>query len=67
VLSPFLYSLFTHNCVATHDSKTIKFAEDTVVVDLIIDDETEIGRSESWQRGARTTTCPSVSARHRSW
>ena len=28
VLSPLLYSLFTHDCVATHSSKTIvKFAE----------------------------------------
>ena len=30
VLSPFLSSLFTHGCVAKHDSKTIiKFADDT--------------------------------------
>ena len=29
VLSPLLYSLFTHDCVAKHDSNTIiKFADD---------------------------------------
>jgi hypothetical protein len=32
VLSPLLYSLFTHNCVAKHNSNTIiKFANDTTV------------------------------------
>jgi hypothetical protein len=40
VLSPLLYSLFTHACVAAHDSNTIiKFADDTMMLDLI-DDET---------------------------
>jgi hypothetical protein len=40
VLSPLLYSLFTHDCVALHDSNT-KFADDTTVVGLIADiDET---------------------------
>ena len=35
VLCPLLYSLFTHNCVAAHDSNTIiKFSEDTTVVGL---------------------------------
>ena len=30
VLSPLLYSLFTHDCVAKHDSNTIiKFADNT--------------------------------------
>ena len=30
VLSPLLYSLFTHNCLAKHDfNTTIKFADDT--------------------------------------
>ena len=30
VLSPLLYSLFTHNCMATYDSNTIiEFADDT--------------------------------------
>ena len=38
VLSPPLYSLFTHDCVAKHDSNTIiKFADVTTVVGLITD------------------------------
>uniref|UniRef100_A0A8K9UYS7 Reverse transcriptase domain-containing protein n=1 Tax=Oncorhynchus mykiss TaxID=8022 RepID=A0A8K9UYS7_ONCMY len=42
VLSPLLYSLFTHDCVATHASNSIiKFADDTTVVGLITNiDET---------------------------
>jgi hypothetical protein len=33
VLSPLLYSLFTYDCVAKHDSNTIiKFADDTTVI-----------------------------------
>ena len=36
MLSPLLYSLFTHDCVAKHDSNTIiNFAYDTTVVGLI--------------------------------
>ena len=36
VLCPLLYSLFSHNCVAKHNSNTIiKFADDTIVVGLI--------------------------------
>ena len=36
VLSPLLYSLFNHDCVAMHASKSIiKFADDTTVVGLI--------------------------------
>ena len=39
VLSPLLYSLFTHDCMSRHDSNTIiKFADDTTVVGLIIDE-----------------------------
>ena len=39
VLSPFLYSLFTNDCVASQDSNTIiKFADDTTVIGLITDD-----------------------------
>jgi hypothetical protein len=34
VLSPLLYSLFTHDCVAKHNSN-IKFADDATVVGLI--------------------------------
>ena len=40
MLSPLLYSLFTHYCVAKHDSNTIiKFADDTTVVGLITDND----------------------------
>jgi len=36
ILSPILYSLYTHDCVARSSSNTIvKFADDTVVVGLI--------------------------------
>ena len=36
MLSPLLYSLFTHHCVAKHDSNTIiNFADYTTVVGLI--------------------------------
>ena len=38
--SPFLYSLFTHDCVAAHNFNTIiKFADDTRVVGLITEDD----------------------------
>jgi hypothetical protein len=42
MLSPYQYSLITHDCVAKHDSNTIiKFADDTTVVGLItVNDET---------------------------
>ena len=40
VLSPLLYSLFTHDCVAKHDSNTIiTFADDTTVVGQITDND----------------------------
>ncbi|KAI3354737.1 hypothetical protein L3Q82_004570 [Scortum barcoo] len=55
VLSPLLYSLFTHDCVATHSSNTIviKFADNTTVIGLITgDDETayreEVRALTSW-------------------
>ncbi len=33
VLSPLLYSLYTHDCTATHSSNVIvKFADDTMVI-----------------------------------
>ena len=36
VLSPLLYALFTHGCVAMHASNSIiKFADDTTVVGMI--------------------------------
>ena len=47
VLSPLLYSLFTHKCVAKHDSNTIiKFADDTTVVGLITDNDETAYREE---------------------
>ncbi len=36
VLSPLLYSLYTHDCVSSHSSTSIvKFADDTVVLGLV--------------------------------
>ena len=47
VLSPLLYSLFTHDCKVRHDSNTIiKFADDTSVVGLIIDNDETAYREE---------------------
>ena len=47
VLSPLLYSLFTHDCTARHDSNTIiKFAGDTTVVGLITDNDETAYREE---------------------
>jgi hypothetical protein len=46
VLSPLLYSLFTHDC-GKHDSNTIiKFADDTMVVGLITDNDETAYREE---------------------
>jgi hypothetical protein len=45
--SPLLYSLFTHDFVAKHDSKTIiKFADDTTVLALITDNDESAYREE---------------------
>jgi hypothetical protein len=42
VLSTLLHYLFSHDCVAKHDSSTIiKFADDTTVVGLITDDDND--------------------------
>ena len=61
VLSPFLYSLFTHDCMARHDSNTvIKFADNTTVVGLTTTREHIGRRSETWPCAARTTTYPST-------
>ncbi len=47
VLSPLLYSLYTHDCVATHSSNVIiKFADDTTVVGLITDNDESAYREE---------------------
>ncbi len=54
ILSPLLYSLYTHDCVSSHISTSIiKFADDTVVLGLISNnDETayldEVERLTSW-------------------
>jgi hypothetical protein len=47
VLSPLLYSRFTLDCMARHDSNTIiKFADDTTVVGLINDNDETAYREE---------------------
>ena len=47
VLSPLLYSLFTHDCTARHNSSTIiTFADDTTVVGLITDNNETAYREE---------------------
>ena len=47
VLCPFLYSMFTHDCVATHASNSIiKFANDTTVVGLITNNDETVYREE---------------------
>ncbi len=54
VLSPLLYSLYTHNCMSSHSSTSIiKFADDTVALGLISNnDETayldEVEKLTSW-------------------
>ena len=51
VLSPLLYSLFTHDCVAMHAfNSIIRFAEDTTVVGLITNND-EAYREEVWALG----------------
>jgi hypothetical protein len=53
-LSPFLFTLFTNDCVSTHDSVlVVKFSDDTTVSGLITDaDESayrnEVGRLVDW-------------------
>ena len=47
VLSPLLYFLFIHDCVAKHDSNTImKFADNTTVVGLITGNDETAYREE---------------------
>uniref|UniRef100_A0A3B3QVD1 Reverse transcriptase domain-containing protein n=1 Tax=Paramormyrops kingsleyae TaxID=1676925 RepID=A0A3B3QVD1_9TELE len=47
VLSPLLYSLYTHDCVAKYSSNTIlKFADDTTVIGLISEDDETAYREE---------------------
>ncbi len=69
VLSPLLYSLYTHDCTATHSSNVIvKFADDTTVIGLITDNNETAYREEvPWLNGVRRTTSHSTSTRPRSW
>ena len=47
MLSTLLYSLFTHDSMAKHDSNTIiKFADDTTVIGLITDNNKTAYREE---------------------
>ena len=47
VLSPLLFSLFTHDCAATHSSNLIvKFADDTTIVGLITGNDESAYREE---------------------
>jgi hypothetical protein len=47
LLRPLMYSLFTHDCVAKHDSNTIlTFTDDTTVVGLITDNNETAYREE---------------------
>ena len=47
VLSPLLYSLYTHDCVATHSSTVVvKYADDTTVMGLIDSDDETAYRDE---------------------
>ncbi len=47
VLSPLLYSLYTHDCTATYRSNVIvKFADDTTVIGLITDNDETAYREE---------------------
>ncbi len=54
VLSPLLYSFYTHDCVSSHSSTSIiKFADDTVVLGLISNNDEaaylhEVERLTSW-------------------
>ncbi len=54
VLTPLLYSLYTHDCMSSHSSTSIvKFADDTVVLGLISNNDKtayldEIERLTSW-------------------
>ena len=45
MLSLLLYSLFTHDCMARHDSNT-KFSDDTTVVGLIANNDETAYREE---------------------
>jgi len=47
MLSPLLYSLFTHDCVAKHSSNTIiKYVDDTCILGLFTDNDETAYREE---------------------
>ena len=47
MFNPLLYSLFTHECPARHDSNTIiKFADDTTVICLLTDNNEPVYRED---------------------
>ncbi len=47
ILSPLLYSLYTHDCAATQSNVIIKFADDTTVIGLITDNDETAYRAEA--------------------
>ncbi len=68
VLSPLLYSLYTHDCTATHSSNVIvKFADDTTVIGLITDNDETAYRADVSTLTKWRTTSQSTSTRPRSW
>ncbi len=70
VLSPLLYSLYTHDCTATHSSNVIvKLADDTTVIGLITDNDETAYREEvsTLTKWCQENTSHSTSTRPRSW
>ncbi len=68
VLSPLLYSLYTHDCVSSHSSTSIiKFADDTVVLGLINNEDEACMRWRELHHGARTTVSLWTWAKPKSW
>ena len=52
VLSPLLYSLFTHDCMAKHASNSIiKFVDNTTLAGLITNDDETVYGEEMWTMG----------------
>ena len=50
MLSPLLFTLLTHDCVAVHSSnRSIKFADDATVVGLISKNDESEYREEVWR------------------
>ena len=59
ILSPVLFTLYTHECIATHGSKTsTKFANDKTIVGMIRNNNEAVYREEvqTLSGGAMTTT-----------